>query len=88
MFVQAKIKGRTIHDVYRVPRSAIRGKDRLLVVDQENRLRLRQVKVLRGLPEDVLLKSGLEQGDRVCLSLVDVPVDGMKVRVRDVESDE
>jgi hypothetical protein len=49
---------------------------------------LRQVKVLRGLPEDVLLKSGLEQGDRVCLSLVDVPVDGMKVRVRDVESDE
>lgn len=88
MFVQAKIKGRTIHDVYRVPRSAIRGKDRLLVVDQENRLRLRQVKVLRGLPEDVLLKSGLEAGDRVCLSLVDVPVDGMKVRARDVESDE
>jgi RND family efflux transporter MFP subunit len=88
MFVQARIKGRTIDDVYRVPRSAIRGKDRLLVVDGEDRLRLREVKVLRALPEDMLLKSGLEEGDRVCLSLVDAPVDGMKVLIRDVAADQ
>ena len=85
LFVKAEVLGRKETGVYRVPRSSIRGKDHLLTVDSEDRLRLRKVEILRYRADDVLLRSGLEEGDRVCLSLVDAPVDGMEVRVRDVD---
>ena len=51
------------------------------VVDVNDRLRFRQVEVLKTDPETVIIESGLESGERVCLSALDTAVDGMKVRV-------
>jgi hypothetical protein len=43
-------------------------------------LRFRQVKVLKTDPETVIIESGLENGERVCLSALDTAVEGMTVR--------
>lgn len=88
LFVDAAIEGRQVDAVYRVPRSAMRGRDQLTVVDAEDRIRFRSVAVVRLLQGEALLKTGLSEGDRVCISLLDAPVDGMKVDPRVTEQSE
>jgi multidrug efflux pump subunit AcrA (membrane-fusion protein) len=61
----------------------LRPGNRVLVVDEESRLRLRSVEVKRLQGAEVILSSGLEEGERVCASPLDVVVDGMRVRVED-----
>jgi RND family efflux transporter MFP subunit len=79
-FVEASIAGHSVRDVVVLSRSALRGTDEVLVVDAEERLRIRKVDVLRAEDQTVVIGSGLEAGERVSLSPIDVVVDGMKVR--------
>jgi multidrug efflux pump subunit AcrA (membrane-fusion protein) len=53
------------------------------VVDTDGRLHFREVDVLRAGRENVVIRSGLESGDQVCLSPLAAPTDGMKVRLLD-----
>jgi RND family efflux transporter MFP subunit len=80
MFVEAEILGRSVEGVVVLPRSALRGEDRVLVVDGEDRLHYREVTILRADRETVVIRSGLEAGEQVCLSPLEAVVDGMKVR--------
>ena len=59
----------------------MRGHSRVFVVDGEGRLRVREVKVLRREAERVLVTDGLADGENVCVSPLEVAVDGMPVRV-------
>lgn len=85
MFVRAQIRGRELQDVVVLPRAALRGENQVLVVDGEDRLRYRRVEVVRTDREDVFIGGGLRTGERVCVSPLDVAVDGMKVRTRAAE---
>ncbi len=80
LFVQAEIEGRRAEDITLLPRSAMRDGSRVLVVDAENRLRYRPVDVLRIHREDVLIRSGLEAGERVCISQLQTVIEGMEVQ--------
>ena len=80
LFVQAEIEGRRAEDITLLPRSAMRDGSRVLVVDAENRLRYRPVEVLRIHREDVLIRSGLEAGERVCISQLQTVIEGMEVQ--------
>lgn len=79
LFVAAEIEGVVAAGVVALPRTALRGPSRLLVIDDEDRLRFRDVDVLRTEDERVLVQSGLEDGERVCISPLETPVDGMLV---------
>jgi RND family efflux transporter MFP subunit len=81
LFVEAEIEGRTVDNVYRLPRSALRNQDNVLIADADNRLRRRKVTVLRTDFESVLITSGIEDGDRICVSPVEAFVDGLLVEV-------
>lgn len=81
LFVEAEIEGRLVDGVYSLPRSALRGKDRVMVVDPESRARLRPVTLLQSLSDRVLVSSGLEPGDRVVTSPLALTLDGMPVEV-------
>jgi RND family efflux transporter MFP subunit len=81
LFVQAEIIGRDLPEVLEVPRASLRGRDRLMVIDAKDLLRFRPVEVLRMETTRAILKPGLQPGDRICLSALEAPVDGMKVRV-------
>jgi RND family efflux transporter MFP subunit len=84
LFVEAEILGAEFEDVVVLPRSALRGGDRVFVVDAQDRLRFREVDVLRLSRDEVYVKAGLERGERVCVSLLEGAVDGMAVRTSDV----
>ncbi|MFQ5670175.1 MAG: efflux RND transporter periplasmic adaptor subunit [Acidobacteriota bacterium] len=83
MFVNAEIQAREFKNVAVVPRGALRGTDRVVVVDQTDRLRFRPVQVLRRTGDEVYIGKGLEEGDRICLSLLEPVTEGMRVRARD-----
>lgn len=80
MFVEAEIMGRWARGVVVLPRAALRSDGQVLVVDSEERLHLRSVEVLKADRTQVVIKSGLEAGERICLTSLDTVVDGMKVR--------
>ncbi len=80
MFITATIEGRSYPDVVALPRAALRGESEVVVVDGDNRLRRRRIGVLRRAREEVLVRGGLERGERVCVSPLEVFVDGMQVR--------
>ena len=82
LFVEAEILGRSDDAVFVLPRAALRDQSRALVVDSESRLRWRNVEVARADRQQVILTSGLEPGDRVCVSVLESVVEGMSVRVR------
>ena len=81
MFVEAEIQGRSSGSVIELPRSVLRGADQVMVIDGEDRLHFRQVDILRYDGEVALVRSGLKSGERVCVSKLETPVEGMKVRV-------
>ncbi|NQX90172.1 MAG: efflux RND transporter periplasmic adaptor subunit [Halioglobus sp.] len=80
LFVQADIRGRNVQDVIRLPRSAMRDNNQVLVVDSHNRLRFRHVSLLRLERDDILVSSGLQDGELICISPLQTVVDGMRIR--------
>lgn len=81
LFVDATIAGRSLADAVVLPRAVLRRGDRVFVVDKDDRLAEREVKIARKLLDEVILEGGLEPGDRVLLSTVEGATAGMKVRV-------
>ena len=86
MFVRAEIQGLWVSNVVVLPRAVMRSGERFLIVDEQDRLRFREVEILRFEDDRVLVTAGLEAGDRVCVSALEAPVEGMKVRVARTEN--
>lgn len=82
-FVGARIEGATVEDVIRVPREALRGASELMFIDEENRLRVRKVEVLRTNATHAWLSSGARPGERIILTAIESPINGMRVRTSD-----
>jgi len=79
LFVEAEIVGSEVSDVIVVPRYAMRGDSRILIVNAKNELRSKPVEVLRIDRDDVLVQGPLAEGDRICISPIQVVVEGMIV---------
>ena len=87
-FVAASIAGLTVENVIRVPRSALRGNNQLMFVGDDNRLRIRTVDVLKADAEYAYLRGGAMPGERISLTAIESPVNGMKVRTGDEPADD
>ena len=79
LFVTAEIEGLSAENVVVLPREALRNNNQVLIVDEENRLRFREIKTLRLYKDDLLISSGLTLGDRVCVSPIQTAIEGMLV---------
>ena len=88
MFVEAELRGHIARDVAVLPRQALHPGDVVWTVDEEDRLHFRDVNVFRAQGDRVLISSGLEPGERVCLSSLEAATDGMRVRVASEEGAE
>ncbi len=80
LFVEAEIDGLEVDDVVVLPRSSLRNNNQVLVVDSNDRLHFRNVEPLRLYQDDVLVKDGLSAGERVCISPLQTPIEGMTVK--------
>ena len=81
LYVSVEIQGRTLSNAIVIPRSALRGNDRVWVVAGTDQLRFRSVTVARLLADQVVLTEGLVDGEKVVISPLKVATDGMKIRL-------
>lgn len=79
LFVEALIQGRRFDRLAVLPASAVFMDDQVAVLDQGNRLRLRTVQVLKREHRQVVVQSGLSEGERILVSGLLHPVESMQV---------
>ncbi|MEO0477916.1 MAG: efflux RND transporter periplasmic adaptor subunit [Planctomycetota bacterium] len=80
LYVDASITGIEAKSVFVIPRSALFEERAVLVIDDQDRLRIREVTILRKNREDVVIRSGLKNSERLCKTRLDVVVEGRQVR--------
>jgi RND family efflux transporter MFP subunit len=79
-FVAAEIVGATVLDVIRIPRSALRGANQVLVVNDENQIEIRSVNVLRSDEKYAYINGGVSAGENITTTAIEAPTNGMSVR--------
>ncbi|HAR67507.1 MAG TPA: hypothetical protein DCR55_15040 [Lentisphaeria bacterium] len=84
-YVEATIRGRTIHDVYVIPREAVRPGNEILLIDSENRLRRETINLCWSDAEAVITDSALPAGHRLVLTALSIASDGTTVQVKGEE---
>lgn len=86
-FVSASIDGAAVSGVFRVQNSAVRGADALLFVDGDNAIRIRSVDIVRSDAEFSYFR-GASVGERVVVSALEAPIEGMTIRATEDATDE
>lgn len=81
LFVEAEIEGHAIERAFVIPRDALREGERVYIVDSEGHIQFRDVEVLRTERENVIVGTGLETGERICITPLEAAINGMRVRV-------
>jgi RND family efflux transporter MFP subunit len=80
-FVRVSIEGEELHNVYRVPRSALRNDREVWIVDGESKLAIRPVKTIWRDQDTVVFQDGFKYGEALVISDIPAPVAGMDLRV-------
>jgi len=81
LFVEADIQGKTLDNVFALPQQAINAAQQVLIVDNNQKLHSRHLDVLRTEANRVLIQNGLQAGERIITSGIDLPIEGMTVQV-------
>lgn len=79
--VTLSLPGKTLMNCCKIPRSAVRADNTVLLVDENNRLEIRPVQSSRQDDEFIYVTKGVETGDQIILSPVAAPVAGMELTV-------
>jgi len=78
-FVRASIRGRTLENVFVLPRAALREGSELLIVDKDSKLERRTVAVLWSDADHVVIRDGLDEGEVVTLTSLSIAAGGTPV---------
>jgi len=85
MFVNVKIKGKKIDQVFVLPRHVVHDGDTVYIVNG-NRLKIRSVNVLRRFKDTVFVDKGLSDGEQVIYTPLSGAEDGMQIRLKSEKS--
>ena len=77
LFVAAEIEGRTLADVLAIPAAGLRAGGRVFIMNDDDILEIRSVIVAHATARMAYLSSGVSEGDRVIVSPIRNPVEGM-----------
>ncbi len=79
MFVEVALQGRPVEGVYRIPRGAVSNRDTVNLL-REGRLRVTPCEILRYDRDDAFVRFPTQAGDRLIVSPLPSPVDGMPLQ--------
>lgn len=80
-FVEAGISGRVAPGIVKVPRRAFVASDRVMVVSDGHTVTTRPVEILRTERDEILVSSGIEDGEQLCITALAAVIEGMEVKV-------
>lgn len=79
LFVKARLIGARLPGVIEVPRKAVRGRDSIAVLNSKNELEFRTLSIARSNSRFLYVTSGIESGEKLILTKLEVPLEGMKL---------
>ena len=79
LFVEAKIDGIKVNDVFQIPVTAISENNVVYIVDSNNELELRELSILKKYSDFVIVKEGIRAGERIVTSKLSTASNGIKV---------
>jgi RND family efflux transporter MFP subunit len=79
MFVSARIEGAGRETLVAAPRSALKRNEFVYVVTAENTIDVREVRAAQTTADEVLFREGVADGERVVVSVLTSPREGMAV---------
>jgi RND family efflux transporter MFP subunit len=85
LFVDVRIDGHTLPQVFLIPASALRENATLWLMDSGNRLIIRKVEVIRRESEHVITRGDIAPGDRLVLTYLAGAVPGTRLRPAEEE---
>jgi RND family efflux transporter MFP subunit len=85
-FVSARIEGIQVDDVVVLPRYALKSDNTVLVANEERKLEIRPVTVIRAEPKVVYLSSGVQAGEKVVTTTLEAPIPGTRLTISGEES--
>jgi len=77
LFVSAVIEGRSLSDVLAIPAAGLRAGGRVFIMNDDDLLEIRSVRVAHANSDIAYLSNGISEGDRVIVSPIRNPVPGM-----------
>ena len=80
-FVNANIAGKTVADIVAIPRDALHGANKLYLVDDENKLHIQEISILRNDADFVYSHDSFADDYRLITTQMETPVEGMTLRV-------
>ena len=83
LFVNGIITGRDVEALVRIPRTALRADNTVMVIDENDQLHFRDVQIFQLTSDSALISAGLNEGERVSVSPLQFVVEGMPVQVID-----
>ncbi len=86
-YVRVEIEGRKLADVFSVPRAALRDNDTIWLFSDESTLQIRAVSPVWRDADTVVLENGMKAGDRLVVSGLPAPVEGMTLRLEGTAGD-
>ena len=81
LFVEAKIDGITLKNIFEIPINSISEDNEVYIVDKDNQLELRKLTILKKYSEFVIIKDGLKAGERIVTSKLSTASNGIKVNL-------
>jgi RND family efflux transporter MFP subunit len=81
LYVSATIDGREVADAYLIPREALRAGNQVYLVNENGHLDIREVSVTHSSSEEAVIGSGLSQGEKVIVSSIRNPIQGMALEM-------
>ncbi|MBF0444092.1 MAG: efflux RND transporter periplasmic adaptor subunit [Magnetococcales bacterium] len=82
LFVEAAIEGRTVDNVFVLPRHTAGPGDRVMLIDAENHLERRKVDIIFRNAESVVINGGLKALERISLTPLPYTPDGALITVQ------
>lgn len=87
-FVNVELQGRVLHNVFKISRKALRSNNTIWLVDNNNRLTIKPVQIIRREQDSIIIKPDVINGDRLILSALSGVADGTLLRPVQQESNE
>mgnify|MGYP001808326540 CR=1 FL=1 len=80
--VEAEVSSKRLIDVFMIPNTALTPNGELLVVNQDNTLEIRKVKIIIKMKDHMIVKKEIKAGERVVVSKLSIATNGMLVNPR------
>jgi hypothetical protein len=80
-YVRVSIAGTAVEDAYQIPRSALHDDRLVWIATPDGTLEIREVTVNWRDAENVIISEGIKDGERLILTNLATPINGMQLRV-------